>query len=182
MSDLITQNIAATLKQLRADKGWSLDKTSQHTNVSKAMLGQIERGESSPTIATLWKIATGLECSFSRLLGDVAQQSAYQGDSCEQGMSVQTLFPFSTDTNMEMFQLDIVGGYERVSEPHATGVVEHIHVLSGELEILSEGQWHRLSAGQQHKLAADREHGYRGIHPMTQFIDVIVYQGPKMHN
>lgn len=38
------------------------------TGVSKAMLGQIERGESSPTVTTLWKIATGLQVSFSSLL------------------------------------------------------------------------------------------------------------------
>jgi transcriptional regulator with XRE-family HTH domain len=31
------------------------------------MLGQIERNESSPTVATLWKIATGLNVPFSPL-------------------------------------------------------------------------------------------------------------------
>ncbi len=31
------------------------------------MLRQIERGESSPTIATLWKIASGFDGSFSSL-------------------------------------------------------------------------------------------------------------------
>ena len=50
----IYKHISLTLKELRRKKGWSLDKAAEKTGVSKAMLGQIERGESSPTIATLW--------------------------------------------------------------------------------------------------------------------------------
>ena len=61
----ISRSIAHHLQSVRKARGLSLDKTAQLTGVSKAMLGQIERGESSPTIATLWKIATGLACSFS---------------------------------------------------------------------------------------------------------------------
>ena len=60
----ISRSIAHHLQSVRKARGLSLDKTAQLTGVSKAMLGQIERGESSPTIATLWKIATGLACSF----------------------------------------------------------------------------------------------------------------------
>ena len=51
---------STTLKQLRQQRGWSLSRLAEATGVSKAMLGQIERNESSPTVATLWKIATGL--------------------------------------------------------------------------------------------------------------------------
>jgi len=56
----ISRSIAQHLQSVRKARGLSLDKTAQLTGVSKAMLGQIERGESSPTIATLWKIATVL--------------------------------------------------------------------------------------------------------------------------
>ena len=67
-NEAINAQISRTLKARRKERGWSLDKTAQQTGVSKAMLGQIERQESSPTIATLWKIATGLQCSFSSFL------------------------------------------------------------------------------------------------------------------
>ena len=46
----IFKRISVTLKNLRHEHGWSLDKTAQETGVSKAMLGQIERKESSPPI------------------------------------------------------------------------------------------------------------------------------------
>lgn len=53
MTDVMFKSqIANQLKNLRKSRGLSLDATAQLTGVSKAMLGQIERGESSPTIAT----------------------------------------------------------------------------------------------------------------------------------
>ena len=48
------QHIAQHLKALRKAQGLSLDSVAKLTGVSKAMLGQIERQESSPTISTLW--------------------------------------------------------------------------------------------------------------------------------
>ena len=46
----------------------SLDKVADLTGVSKSMLGQIERGESNPTISTCLKIANGLKISFTDLI------------------------------------------------------------------------------------------------------------------
>lgn len=43
----ITQHLAYTLKTERQARGWSLARLAEETGVSKAMLGQIERNESS---------------------------------------------------------------------------------------------------------------------------------------
>lgn len=42
--DNITEVIGRNLKMYRVMKGYSLEKTAELTGVSKAMLGQIERG------------------------------------------------------------------------------------------------------------------------------------------
>ena len=60
--------IAANLKKLRKERKLSLDNVAEMTGVSKSMLRQIEKSESSPTISTLWKIATGLHVSFTSLM------------------------------------------------------------------------------------------------------------------
>ena len=60
--------ISNNLRQLRKDRAWSLTQAAEQTGVSKAMLGQIEREESSPTIATLWRIAKGFKVSMSSLI------------------------------------------------------------------------------------------------------------------
>ena len=45
--DAMSSMIAANLKRIRKEKKLSLDNAAEMTGVSKSMLGQIERGESS---------------------------------------------------------------------------------------------------------------------------------------
>ena len=48
----------------------SLEDLSGKSGVSRAMLSQIETLKTNPTIAVLWKIASGLGMSFAELLGN----------------------------------------------------------------------------------------------------------------
>ena len=58
--DTIDKNISINLRKIRKEQNMSLDMLSERTLVSKSMLGQIERGESNPTITTIAKICEGL--------------------------------------------------------------------------------------------------------------------------
>ena len=189
----ITHNVAQNLRRIRGKKKLSLDSASQLTGVSKAMLGQIERGESSPTIATLWKIATGLQCSFSTFLASpsIAQQSSREqreGSSqkssapqpqieliTDPNMQVITLFPFDPLTSFEVFELVLSQYHEQHSTAHQAGVTERIHVLSGILSVMQNGQWETLKAGEQCILAADQAHAYRDDAGETRFMAIIHY-------
>lgn len=51
--DFVSQNIAVNLKRLRRARRLTLDDVAEQTGVSKSMLGQIERGDSNPTIGTV---------------------------------------------------------------------------------------------------------------------------------
>ncbi len=62
--------IAGNLKRLRNERQLSLSKLSDICGVSKVMLGQIERGESNPTINTIWKIAGGLRVPYTSLIDE----------------------------------------------------------------------------------------------------------------
>ncbi|MCT7656590.1 XRE family transcriptional regulator [Oceanimonas sp. NS1] len=166
----LNQHLAATLKRLRAEQGWSLDRCAQATGVSKAMLGQIERGESSPTVATLWKIAGGFNTSLSTFLEPVPEPGPgplfRQPDRLRQqpagdGMLVAPLFPFETRFGFEMMELTLLPGYQRQSDPHEPGVIEHVIVRQGELELLLEGHWQALAPGAAVRFNADQPHGYR---------------------
>ena len=80
--------LSTTLKQLRQQRGWSLSRLAEATGVSKAMLGQIERNESSPTVATLWKIATGLNVPFSTFISPPQSSTPSVYDPQRQAMVV----------------------------------------------------------------------------------------------
>src|SRR3989454_9006198 len=56
------------VRALREARGLSLRDLARRTGVSTPMLSQVERGETSPTLAVAAKIAGGLELSLSQLL------------------------------------------------------------------------------------------------------------------
>lgn len=165
-----TETVGTTLRQLRRARGWSLDVASTHTGVSKAMLGQIERGESSPTLSTLWRLVGGLGCSLSELLAPPAadlretlhrRAADLRRHPARDGMLVAPLFPHDASLGFELLELTLPAGYERLSEAHATGVVEHVLVLEGRVELLVDGDWRAVAADDGLRFAADRPHGYR---------------------
>lgn len=181
----IYKNIATTLKDLRKKKGWSLDKTALATGVSKAMLGQIEREESSPTIATLWKIATGFEASFSSFIEEVdsgSNEALYRTGQVktihpdDKKIRVLPLFPFDPQLNFELFVIELLPGCEHLSPPHKKGVIEHVVVIQGSMEVLVDEEWRRLSNGEGIRFNANQPHGYRNLmsEPAT-FHDIIHY-------
>jgi transcriptional regulator with XRE-family HTH domain len=180
----LNQYLAAALKQQRKHKQWSLDTAANKTGVSKAMLGQIERGESSPTIATLWKIAGGFNTSLSTFLEpELAEQTQPEIRSADQlrqqpasdDMLVAILFPYDEKYGFEMYELTLLENYQRVSEPHESGVSEHVIVTSGEMEVLANGQWNKLSQGQALRFAGDKPHGYRNLNKQAAVFHCLIH-------
>lgn len=175
----IFSRIASTLKALRKERGWSLDKTAQETGVSKAMLGQIERAESSPTIATLWKIATGFNVPFSLFIAD--EQADYsQGKTQtihpnDSKIQVLPLFPYDEKIRCEIFLIDLLPGCEHISSPHKPGVIEHILVAEGAMEVFFDDSWKPLKKGEGLKFCADQPHGYRNLSKQKSMIHDIIH-------
>lgn len=181
----INHHISVTLKALRRERGWSLDKTAAETGVSKAMLGQIEREESSPTIATLWKIATGFRTSFSSFIEEIPTSfdgSVYRGGEPQQlhptdeKIRVMPIFPFDSELNFEIYIIELLPGCEHLSPPHKHGVIEHVIVVEGKMEVLIDGAWKLLTKGEGIRFDANQPHGYRNLNEkIACFHDIIHY-------
>ncbi len=166
----IYKHIAETLKSFRRERGWSLDKTAQETGVSKAMLGQIEREESSPTIATLWKIAGGFHTSFSSFITEVGvdpgQNTYHSGcakniNPADEKIRIITLFPYDAQLNCEIFIIELLPTCEHFSSAHEPGVIEHVIVVEGTMDVLLDGVWRTISKGEGLRFNANQPHGYR---------------------
>ncbi len=173
------------MKELRNQRGWSLDVTSQKTGVSKAMLGQIERGESSPTIATLWKIASGLDVSFSSFVEDVLpyqpgfihrKPELQQLHKCDDKINVMPIFPFDENLGFEVFIIELLPGCTHLSPPHQKGVIEHVIPVTGSIEVLVQGQWRQVHQQEGLRFDASLPHGYRNLSDQSVlFHDMIHY-------
>jgi transcriptional regulator with XRE-family HTH domain len=163
-----------------------LDTASQKTGVSKAMLGQIERGESSPTIVTLWKIASGFDVSFSSFVEDLnpsqtdlmyRKQDLKQMHKLDDKIRVMPIFAYDERLGFEVFVIELLPGCEHLSPPHQKGVIEHIIVSRGEIEVLVNETWHTVRCNEGLRFNADKPHGYRNKRSTAAiFHDMIHYR------
>ncbi len=180
------QHLSAALRQLRQANGWSLTLTAERTGVSKAMLGQIERGESSPTVATLWKIATGFSVPFSFFIdGRVLPSGALAGFSqANAEMTVHPLLPYDPQLRFDLLAVELAAGAQSQSSPHEAGCVEQVVVIEGELLLGVGDIWRRLVAGEAFQFRADVAHSYRNpLATPLRFHSLIHYlQRPDVTN
>lgn len=162
--------IGEKLKKIRIARQMTLDEVSRITGVSKPMLGQIERGQSVPTVTTLWKIATGLKVPLSSFLEEIPAEYALAareesqvilGD--EGRMRAYPMFTYDPVRSVETFYVEFDEGCCHQSDRHSDGVEEHVFVLKGTL-LLIFGE-HRVTVQEKQaiRFRADLPHAYHNI-------------------
>ncbi len=69
MTEKLEKTIGSRLKELRVNAGLSLNELAARSGVSRAMIGRIERAESSATAALLGKLCAALDITLSAVIG-----------------------------------------------------------------------------------------------------------------
>ncbi|MDF2697599.1 MAG: transcriptional regulator, family [Labilithrix sp.] len=168
--------VGANLRRLRMRRGLSLEKLSQRSGVSRAMLGQIELGQSAPTINVLWKIARALDVTFATLIQareaggttvlrkDAAKVLTSRGGT----FSSRALFPFDGPRRAEFYELRLAPQATEEADAHAPGTVENLVVVEGQLEIIVDRpgghrETHRLDTSDAIVFEADVPHSYVNV-------------------
>jgi transcriptional regulator with XRE-family HTH domain len=164
----LTPIVGANLRRLRVKRGLSLERLARASGVSRAMLGQVELGHSTPTINIVWKIARALSVPFSALISHCTRprtavleaQRAKVLRSADGSFTSRALFPFDEPRNVEFYELRLAPhGLER-AEPHAAGTTENLIVASGTLGLRVEAERFLLRAGDAVYFEADVPHEY----------------------
>ena len=167
MTDL-TPIIGNNLNQLRRQKALSLDKLAELSGVSKAMIGQIERGESNPTVNTLWKIAAGLRVPFGKLIDTgkptaeivrMADLEPIQDD--DHGTTLYMLFSENQEKRFELFSVVLSPHGVHHADPHEEGSEEYLVLTDGNLDVAVGSETYSLNQGDAIRFQADRPHSYR---------------------
>ncbi|MBE1556754.1 helix-turn-helix domain-containing protein [Sporosarcina limicola] len=174
--------LARNLKAIREKEKLSLEKVSQLSGVSKTMIGQIERGESSPTITTIWKIANGLKISFTSLVNNpqpdtkVVLRNEIQVLSEDNGRyRVYPYFPFQEDRRFEVYSIEIEKEGIVSSDSHREGTEEFITVFDGELSISVGECKYKLESGDSIRFRADRPHTYTNSGETLTRLSMTIY-------
>lgn len=159
--------IAYNLKKLRTARNMTLGQLSKVSGISKAMLSDIEKGGSNPTINTLWKIANGLNAPYTRLLEGVELESelvrredaAIQIGETEH-YRVYCYFPTSPTRNFELFYCELDPHSTNATIGHSDGEREYIYVIEGELTLQTSAGNHTIRAGDAFTFDSSVGHAY----------------------
>jgi transcriptional regulator with XRE-family HTH domain len=147
------------------------------------MLGQIELGQSAPTINVLWKIARALGLTFSALiaarprdLGPIVLRGAQARTlrSTDGSFVSRALFPFDEPRRVEFYELRLGPQSEERADAHPPGTVENLVVTAGAVEIETYGTLNLLKTGDAILFEADGPHVYRNTGDVTAVMYLVM--------
>jgi transcriptional regulator with XRE-family HTH domain len=168
----LSGQLGKTVQRLRKSYNLSLSELSEQSGVAKSIISQIERNETNPTLATIWRLSHALDVSIERVLRTAEDEPFLE--KCSKG---DTPILMSDDGKC---RLAIIGWIKTVewlqwyefsadpggvldSEAHQRGSVECLSVNLGEIEVEVAGTIERARAGETLRYRCDRPHTIRNV-------------------
>jgi transcriptional regulator with XRE-family HTH domain len=155
IEDELSDGIARRIRAERTQRGWSLAELAENSNVSKAMLSAIERGEASPTAMLLVRIAGAFGMTLSSLIARAELQAGRLLKERDQprwvdpetGYRRRHLSPAS-DMPLELIHVELPEGAS-ASFPAATYafIRQQIWLIEGRLDFHEGESVHEMHAG-----------------------------------
>jgi transcriptional regulator with XRE-family HTH domain len=163
--------VGSRIRALREGMGLSLRDLAERSGVSAPMLSQVERGETSPTLAVAAKIASGLELSLSQLLRldeggsvSVVRSDGRLRGGGARGHSYEVLTPGLPGQRAEvsLHVLDPGAATAGPGDPpiHEPGARETAVVTGGRLRLVCDGATYDLKEGDSVTFDADLPHHF----------------------
>ena len=167
-SPLNLQRLGDRVRDERERRGMTLDQLSTQSQVSRSMLSAIERGSKAPTVLVLDRVATGLNTSLARLLGDESRSRLILLRRRDQrvakdpsGWERRILSPVLPGVEFEFMRTTLGPGVDAgVFLPHAHGSREYVAIESGTLLLTINNIPYTLNAGDSIYYDGDCMHAF----------------------
>lgn len=151
----------------RTELGLSLQELSRATGVSVSMLSAVERGEKTPTVTVLDRVADGLDLRLSQLIAEletdrVVVRRAGQQETVEKdGWRRTIVTPVVPGVNFEWIRTTLPPHTDAGDFPaYAPGSHEFVVVGAGTLHVGVGDREYVLDAGDSLYFPADAVHSY----------------------
>jgi transcriptional regulator with XRE-family HTH domain len=167
MVDTNMPNVGQAIRTLRERQKFSLRQLSQHCGLSINAISKIERGETSPTVASLHKLASALGVHITDIFTQRPEQAIVFTPHANttrirgQGMLIEGLGNGLPNQKLEAFRMLIEPGASTTSDPSSHSGDEFVHCLEGELEYIIGHESFTLKAGDSLVFKASQPHSWR---------------------
>lgn len=138
----INSVIGENLKRLREQRNLSLGQLAEMTDVSKVMIFQIEKGNTSPSINTVWKLANGLKIPYSALLEqpEIPTKIKHKVELPVQipedrAGKLYNYYQVTPERDFELYEMEMLPGDHHMTAGHGERTEEYIYVIEGELTL-----------------------------------------------
>ena len=179
-----TEALGARVRALREAMNLSLRDLAERSGVSAPMLSQVERGETSPTLAVAARIAAGLELTLSQLLRldeepHLVITRRGQGRRRRRGgHRLEELTPPLPGQRAEvsLHRLEPGAATAGPGDPpiHEPGSRETVYVQSGSAVLVIDGADHELRGGDSVTFDADLPHHFENRDDLpAEFLAVV---------
>ncbi len=179
----INNSISKNLKQLRKEKGLTLEELSASSGVSKSMLGEIERSSTNPTILVLWKIADGLKIPLTKLIKEeeldysIVRNDELKVIDKEEKYCIYSVFPYYDLHNSEILKLEIEPHSKLSNSGHMNGVDEYIYVVKGNVKLILDSEEFILHEGDSIRFKGELSHEIINCYDSTvNLINILNYK------
>jgi transcriptional regulator with XRE-family HTH domain len=181
--------IGPRVRALREAMSLSLRDLGDRAKVSPQMIGQVERGETSPTLAVANRIATGLELSLSQLLRldetegvtVIRRDQRRPGASRSDGHAYELLTPELPGQRAEVSRHVLKPGAATggPDDPpiHEPGSRETAVLVAGSLTLICAGTRYDLTEGDAVTFDADLPHRFENPGPREARFMAVVTAG-----
>jgi transcriptional regulator with XRE-family HTH domain len=180
--------IGPRVRALREAMDLSLRDLAERSGVSAPMLSQVERGETSPTLAVASRIASGLELRLSQLLRldeessvSVVRRSERRRGGGAAGHAFEILTPPLPGQRAELSRHVLAPGAATGGEGdppmHEPGSREIAVIESGTVTLQIDGSEHALSEGDTVTFDADLAHRFENPGPGEAVLLAVVSAG-----
>lgn len=176
------KNIAINLKRIRKSRNMSLDIVAEKTGVSKSMLGQIERGESNPTVATIEKIVEGMKISFEDLIYPkedsvmIIENNNAPIYREEEGVyQIKSIFPYERQRRFDVYEITVEPGQSCKGLAKENGGCEYIMVVQGLLTLETEQRHYDIAAPHAVRVCCENNYSYVNYAMKPLILNVFTY-------
>ena len=154
----LSGQLGKTIQRLRKAYNLSLSELSEQSGVAKSIISQIERNETNPTLATIWRLSQALDVSVDRFLG----QSDTPMLLSEDGKCRLAIIGWlKTVEWLQWYDMKADPGGVLDSDAHQRGSIECLSVIEGEMEVEVAGVIERVRIGETLRYRCDRPHTIR---------------------
>jgi XRE family transcriptional regulator, regulator of sulfur utilization len=166
-AQVLSGQLGRTIQRLRKAYNMSLSELSDQSGVAKSIISQIERNETNPTLATIWRLSQALDVSIDRVLvqsdDEPFVEKSTRGDTpiitTDDGLCRLTIIGWiKTVEWLQWYDFHAEPGGTLESDAHQRGSIECLSVLAGELEVEVGGVIDTAKAGETLRYRCDRPH------------------------